>query len=155
VGAALALGSVHLGWQAWRASVVYAADPRNPYVYSQTVPDAVRMAARIHALAALHPDRDGMLVMVAAHPHEQWPLPWYLRGMPHVGYWTTLGEATITDLAAPVIVASMGNTETLDAALGDRYVSEFFGVRPEVLVTLYVERGLWERFLAQAALSGA
>ena len=45
----------------------------------------------------------------------------------------------------------MGNTETLDATLGDRYVSEFFGVRPEVLVTLYVERGLWERFLARRA----
>ena len=48
--------SLHLGWQAWRASVTYAADPRNPYVYAQTVPDAVRMAARIRDLAALQPD---------------------------------------------------------------------------------------------------
>jgi hypothetical protein len=55
----LAIGVGHLGWQAWRASVVYAADARNPYVYSQTVPDAVRMAARIRDLAALHPDRGG------------------------------------------------------------------------------------------------
>ena len=46
--------AAHLGWQAWRASVVYASDPRNPYVYAQTVPDAVRMAARIRDLAALH-----------------------------------------------------------------------------------------------------
>ena len=56
--ALLAIGSVHLGWQAWRASVVYAADPRNPYVYAQTVPDAVRMAARIRDLAALHADHE-------------------------------------------------------------------------------------------------
>ena len=50
----------------------------------------------------------------------------------------------------------MGNVEALDAALGDRYVSEFFGVRPEVLVTLYIERGLWDRFLAtRAALGGS
>ena len=88
----LAIAAVHLGWQAWRASVVYAADPRNPYVYSQTVPDAVRMAARIRDLAALHHDREGMLVMVVAPPHEQWPLPWYLRSMPHVGYWTTASD---------------------------------------------------------------
>ena len=88
----LAIAAGHLGWQAWRASVVYAADPRNPYVYSQTVPDAVRMAARIRDLAALHPDRDGMLVMVVAPPHEQWPLPWYLRAMPHVGYWANASE---------------------------------------------------------------
>ena len=145
----LAIAVGHLGWQAWRASVVYAADPRNPYVYAQTVPDAVRMAARIRDLAALHADRERMLVWVVAPPHEQWPLPWYLRAMPQVGYWAKTGE--LPDLAAPVIVASMDNTETLDAALGDRYVSEFFGVRPEVLVTLYIERGLWERFLARAA----
>ena len=36
-------GSLQLGWQARRASVTYAADPRNPYVYAQTVPDAVRV----------------------------------------------------------------------------------------------------------------
>ena len=149
---ALAIGAGHLGWQAWRASVVYAADPRNPYVYSQTVPDAVRMAARIRDLAALHADRDGMLVLVIARPHEQWPLPWYLRAMPNVGYWASASE--VPKLTAPVIVASMDNTETLDAALGDRYVSEFFGVRPEVLVTLYIERGLWERFLARSKRLG-
>jgi uncharacterized protein (TIGR03663 family) len=146
----LAIAAGHLGWQAWRASVVYAADPRNPYVYSQTVPDAVRMAARIRDLAALHRDGARMLVMVVAPPHEQWPLPWYLRAMPHVGYWANASE--VPELTAPVIVASMGNAEKLDAALGDRYVSEFFGVRPEVLVTLYVERELWDRFLATAQL---
>jgi hypothetical protein len=148
----LALGAAHLGWQAWRAAVVYAADPRNPYVYSQTVPDAVRMAARIRDLAALHGDGTRMLIQVIARPHEQWPLPWYLRAMSQVGYWTAVQDVPALD--APVIVASMDNTEALDAALGDRYVSEFFGVRPDVLVTLYVERGLAERFLARAALGG-
>ena len=63
---ALAAGSVHLGWQAWRASITYAADPRNPYVYAQTVPDAVRMAARIRHLSALHPDGARMQVSVLA-----------------------------------------------------------------------------------------
>jgi predicted membrane-bound mannosyltransferase len=110
------------------------------------------MGARIRALAALHADGEHMVVQVVAPPHEQWPLPWYLRTMPNVGYWTDVGE--VPELTAPVIVASMGNTEALDAALGDRYVSEFFGVRPEVLVTLYIERGLWDRFLSRAAAVG-
>jgi uncharacterized protein (TIGR03663 family) len=154
VGGLLAVGSLHLGWQAWRASVVYAADTRNPYVYSQTVPDAVRMAARIRDVAALHADRNRMVVQVIATPHEQWPVPWYLRTMPNVGYWTTVKD--VPAVTAPVIVASQDNTEALDAALGDRYVSEFFGVRPGVLVTLYIERGLWDRFLAtRVALGGA
>ena len=145
----LVIGAGHLGWQAWRASVVYASDPRNPYVYAQTVPDAVRMAARIRDLAALHRERERMPVTVIAPAAEQWPLPWYLRTMTHVGYWTDASDAP--DLTAPVIVSSAGHSDMLDATLGDRYVSEFFGLRPEVLLTLYVERGLWDRFLSRGA----
>jgi predicted membrane-bound mannosyltransferase len=107
------------------------------------------MTGRIRALAALHPDGDGMQVSVVAPPHEQWPLPWYLRAMPHVGYWPAAADATA--LRAPVLVASMAHTAALDTALGERYVSEFYGLRPDVLLTLYIERGLWDRFLAQAA----
>jgi uncharacterized protein (TIGR03663 family) len=140
-----------LGWQAWRASVTYASDPRNPYVYAHTVPDAVRMATRIRDLAALHRDGPDMQVSVIAPPHEQWPLPWYLRTLPHVGYWAAPGEALA--LQAPVIVASVDHADALDGILGDRYVSEFYGLRPEVLLTVYIERELWERFLARVALS--
>ena len=150
LAAALVIASGQLGWQAWRASVTYAADPRNPYVYAQTVPDAVRMATRIRNLAAVHPDGARMQVSVIAPPHEQWPLPWYLRTMPHVGYWTAPGDAPA--LQAPVIVASTDHAAVLDGSLGDRYVSEFFGLRPEVLMALYIERGLWERFLARGSL---
>jgi len=150
---AFVIASGQLGWQAWRASVVYASDPRNPYVYAHTVPDAVRMATRIRDLAALHPDGADMQVSVIAPPHEQWPLPWYLRTLPHVGYWAAPGDALA--LRAPVIVVSTDHAEALDGALGDRYVSEFYGLRAEVLLTLYIERSLWERFLSRVAESGA
>jgi uncharacterized protein (TIGR03663 family) len=148
LAATLAIASCQLGWQAWRAAVVYAADPRNPYVYAQTVPDAVRMTARIRDLAALHPDGARMQVSVIAPPDEQWPTPWYLRTLPNVGYWTQPGDPQA--LRAAVIVSSLEHTPALDAALGDRYVSEFYGLRPDVLQALYIERGLWDRFLAQA-----
>jgi uncharacterized protein (TIGR03663 family) len=148
VAVLLLAGAAQLGAQAWRASVTYAADPRNPYVYAQTVPDAVRMAARIRDLAALHPAGPRMQVSVIAPPHEQWPLPWYLRTMPNVGYWEAPGDPVA--LAAPVIVSSAAHTTPLDAALGERYASEYFGLRPEVLMALYVERGLYDRFLARA-----
>lgn len=150
--AGLAIAATQLGWQAWRASITYASDPRNPYVYAQTVPDAVRLAARIRAVAAVHPDGNRMQVSVIASPYEQWPLPWYLRTMPHVGYWTVPNDALA--LKAPVIVASLDQSAALDTALGDRYVSEFYGLRPEVLLSLYVERGVWDRFLAAAATGG-
>ncbi len=139
----LAVGSIHLGAQAWRAAITYAADPRNPYVYAQTVPDAVRMAARIRNLSAIHPDGARMQVSVIAPPSEQWPLPWYLRAMPNVGYWTAPGD--MLALQAPVIVSSLEHTPALEQALGDRYVSEYFGLRPELLLAVYIDRGLWER----------
>jgi hypothetical protein len=148
---AFALASAHLGWQAWHAAVTYASDSRNPYVYAQTVRDAVRMSTRIRDLAAVHPDGPRMLVSVVAPPYEQWPLPWYLRAMPHVGYWTAPADAL--PVAAPVVVASMEHTPALDEAFGERYVSEFYGLRPDVLLALYIERGLWERFLASSAPS--
>jgi hypothetical protein len=152
LAAGLLLAGVHLTRQAARASVPFGADPRNPYVYAQTVPDAVRMAARIRDLASLHPDGTGMLVEVVAPPHEQWPLPWYLRTMSRVGYWTDVKD--LPAVQAPVVVASLENAERLDAVFGDRYVSELVGVRPDVLVALYVERGLSDRFLARQALGG-
>jgi hypothetical protein len=145
--AALAVGAAHLAWQAWRAAVTYAADPRNPYAYAQTVPDAVRMAARIRDLAALHPDGARMQVSAIAPPDEQWPLPWYLRSMPNVGYWTAPGDPLA--MQAPVIVSSIEHMPAVDKTLGDRYVTELYGLRPDVLQALYIERGLWERFLGQ------
>ena len=63
------------------------------------------MATRIRDLAAVHPDGARMQVSVIAPPHEQWPLPWYLRAMPNVGYWTAPGDPVA--LQAPVIVAAM------------------------------------------------
>jgi uncharacterized protein (TIGR03663 family) len=147
--AGLVIGCVQLGWQAWRASITYAADPRNPYVYAQTVPDAVRMAKRIRDVAAVHPDGADMQVSVIASPYEQWPLPWYLRTMPNVGYWQAPGDPLA--LKASVVVTSLDHTAVLDATLGDRYVSEFYGLRPDVLLALYIERGLWDRYLAQVA----
>jgi uncharacterized protein (TIGR03663 family) len=141
---------VAAGWQlaaqSIRASFRYPADPRNPYVYAHTSTDYVRLASRVHELAAKHPDGRDMLVKVVAGPYEQWPFPWYARDLGRVGYWSTAAEAGALD-GVPVILASQENAAAVETAVGERYVSEFYGLRPEVLLTLYVERGLWDRFL--------
>jgi predicted membrane-bound mannosyltransferase len=87
-----------------------------------------------------------MLVKVVAGPYEQWPFPWYTRDFSRVGYWSQAAEAGPLD-GVPVILASQENAAAVEAAVGDRYVSEFYGLRPGVLLTLYVEPALWERFL--------
>jgi uncharacterized protein (TIGR03663 family) len=143
---ALAAAACQLGVQNWRANFGYPADPRNPYVYAQTSPDFLRLVQRVSDVAAIHPDRAQMLIKVIAGPYEQWPLPWYLRRMARVGYWSRAAEAGTFD-DAPVIVASQDNAAPVNAVLGERYVSEHYGLRPEVILTLYIERPLWERFL--------
>lgn len=146
----LVMALVAAGWQlaaqSVRASFGYPADSRNPYAYAHTSTDFVRLAARVHDLAARHPDGRDMLVKVVAGPYEQWPFPWYARDLARVGYWNQAAEAGPLD-GVPVILASQENAAAVEAAVGDRYVSEFYGLRPGVLLTLYVERGLWERFL--------
>ena len=146
----LAGALVAAGWQlatqSVRASFRYPADARNPYAYAHTSTDFVRLASRVHDLAARHPDGRDMLIKVVAGPYEQWPLPWYARDLMRVGYWSDAAEAGPLD-GVPVILASQEHAAAVDAAVGDRYVSEFYGLRPGVLLTLYVERGLWDRFM--------
>jgi predicted membrane-bound mannosyltransferase len=135
-----------LAAQSVRASFRYGADPRNPYVYAHTSPDFMRLVARVHDLAAVHADGRDLLVKVVAGPYEQWPLPWYARDLTRVGYWIDAASAgTLADV--PVIVASQDHAAAVEGALGGGHISEFYGLRPGVLLTLFVERGLWERFL--------
>jgi uncharacterized protein (TIGR03663 family) len=143
---ALTAGLAHLGIQNWRANYLYPADPRNPYVYAQTSPDFLRLGKRVHDLAAIHPDGKSMLVKVIASPYEQWPLPWYLRDLRRVGYWTEPAEAG-GFAGVPVVIAAQENAGKLEAALGDRFQAEFYGLRPGVLLTIYIDRALWDRYL--------
>ncbi len=142
-GALLGLGLWHLGLQAWRASFVYDADTRNPYVYGHTSPDLLNLVRRIKDLSKVHPDGDRMVIQVIAPENDYWPLPWYLRRFENVGYYDALpGEPT-----APVVITMPSFEAQLDAALGGTYVKEFRGLRPEVLLLLYVQQPLWNAFL--------
>ena len=146
VALALLLAVSQLAVQDWRANFRYPADPRNPYVYAHTVPDFLRLSRRVTDVAALHPDRTGMLVKVVAGPHEQWPIPWYLRGMTRVGYWVTAADAGRVD-DAPVVIAAQDQAAAIGAALGDRCVQEFYGLRPDVILTVFIDRASWDRLL--------
>ena len=82
-----------------------------------------------------------MLVKIIAE--EYWPLPWYLRNMTRVGYW----EEAPDKPDAPVLIVSPALQTEVDAKLRDRYQRFYYGLRPEVLLFLYIEQGLWDTFL--------
>ena len=49
----------------------------------------------------------------------------------------------------PFIIAGPDVADGVAATLGDRYVSEYYGLRPGVLLTVFIERGLWDRYLTR------
>jgi len=142
----LAAGFIHLGVQAWRASFVYPADPRNPYVYAQTSPDFLKLVRRVEELAAIHPDHEKMLIMVIAGPYETWPLPWVLRRFGRVGYWQdAAGAGPIEE--APVVITDTEQAGQLESRLFPSYQSEYYGLRPNVFLVLHIRTDLWEEYL--------
>jgi uncharacterized protein (TIGR03663 family) len=146
VGLLLLLGTMHLTWEAWRASYPMAADRRNPYVYAQTSPDLLNLVQKVAELGRVHPAGPRMLIKVIAPDNDYWPLPWYLRQFDQVGWWSKLPA----DPYAPVMIVS----EQLHAALDDRsdkkwLMVQLFELRPKTFLELYVQYELWEKYVAQ------
>jgi len=128
----------HLAWESVRAdSSRFEADERNPCVYSHTSRDAVRLAERVHQIAAVSPEGRMMVVKIMAK--EYWPLPWYLRDMPNVGYW----DKPADPIGAAIIISS----PEFNLDFGDGWQTELFGLRPGVLLQVHIRRDLWDKFM--------
>jgi uncharacterized protein (TIGR03663 family) len=130
-------GAGHLAWQAWRGShdEVFCTDPRNPYVYAHPVRDVERLAEDMERLAQVHPAGRKLLIRVIAP--NPWPLPWYLRAFPHVGYY----EQVPADADADVIVVSTAQQSALEAVLRKAYDGPTYrGLRRDEILAIYVRR---------------
>jgi uncharacterized protein (TIGR03663 family) len=139
----LLAGSAHLAWQSWMADTTYSADQRNPYVYAQTSSGCLELVERVKSLDAASPEASQMLIKVIAADGDYWPLPWYLRQFPRVGWW----DQVPADPFAPVMIVSAN----LHAALDEKkthLMTGLFQLRPRVFLELYVEKALWQRWLA-------
>jgi uncharacterized protein (TIGR03663 family) len=141
---ALLAGAAHLAWQADRAVGEYGADNRNPYVYAHPVADVVRCAEKVEAVARARPRGRDLIVKVVATGGDYWPLPWYLRKFQHVGYWSAMPE----DIAAPLVIGSADLDEALTKKLNATHLmTGFYGLRPTVMLQLWVEMGVWEAYV--------
>lgn len=135
----LALGLAHLGLQARRSIGLFAADARNPLAYVQTVPDLLKVPARIEALTTTA----GRPLMVKVMGEEYWPIPWYLRMYPDVGYWNAVPPQPDAD----VIISTVGLEEALEPVLRDDYSAEYIGLRPGVVLLLRTRLDLWTSYV--------
>lgn len=130
--------------QTWRACYVHPAHPRNPYVYSQTSPDLLGLVQRGRELSDLaQVGKDELLGVYADYP---WPLPWYWRDLPVVGYWETLPESFYAQ-PPRVFVISPKLAESLSPELAENYLLEYYGNYHGAHLMLAIENGLWERYM--------
>jgi uncharacterized protein (TIGR03663 family) len=144
VGLLLLGGGAHLAWLSYQTSFVYPTDGRNPYAYAQPVPDVVELGQRVKALASVSPQGPALVVKVFSADEYYWPLPWYLRGFPKVGYWTEVPA----DPAAPVVIASPQFGPQLERRLGATHQrTGYYGLRPTVVFEVWVHKALWQAFL--------
>jgi len=121
---------------AGRACFTWAADPRNPFVYAHTGPDAMNLVASVEE-AARKEQGYGTLIAVAVPTPDTWPLPWYLRKYTRVGYWTRVEQIPETVKPAIVIVAA-NQGDVADKRFGQGKRSSFYGIRPGVLLNVFV-----------------
>lgn len=146
----LAAGVGHLAWQAWaenfavsKNGVPFCDSERNPYVYSQTVPDALRLVHTVEALAQVSPQRYDTVVEIMGS-ESYWPLPWYLRRFKKIGYWDKIPDQPL----APIMIVST----SLHAAFDERpekthLMAGYFELRPGVFFELYVNINLWSSYI--------
>ncbi|HMJ92325.1 MAG TPA: flippase activity-associated protein Agl23 [Candidatus Acidoferrum sp.] len=144
IAAVLLAFTAQLTWQAWRASFVFAADRRNPYVYAQTVPDLLNLVARVDAIARVPSTGYETVVKVIAPESDYWPLPWYLRRFKHVGWYERMPD----DPFAPIVIVA----SELDARLDDKsdrkwIMAGLTELRPGKFFEFYVELELWKKFV--------
>jgi predicted membrane-bound mannosyltransferase len=133
----------HLAYQAWRINFKDFHDPRrNPYLYSTPTRNFLELVQRLEDLTKVAPDGRHMYIRVVTS--DCWPLPWYLRSFARVEYWNTPSER---DPYAAVVIGSRLMEPDLDARLGDAYMQEHYGLRPQVILSVYIDKQLWESFI--------
>lgn len=144
---------------------IYSVHDLNPYVYSHTTTKLVDLAGRVHQLAELHPDGIKMPVQIIQN-ELGWPLGWYLRDMPNVGYQKSIPKV----LDAAVIIMDEDKTDAVLSLLTPRALpvddldtailpveppkkpllsyesAESCSLRPGVLMNVLVEKNLLEKF---------
>lgn len=138
-----------LAVQTYRATILRPADVRNPYAYSPTSSNALKLADRAEQIAAASPAGRAMLIQILSPANDYWPLPWYLRRFSQVGYYPD--ASGVVPEAAMVIttVSTDPDTEPPPAPVSEEsYIQEFYGLRPDVMLSVYIRRDLWDRFMA-------
>lgn len=145
VGCVLFFGVVHLGRQAQVAAFRFHSDNRNPYVYAHPIGGVLKLRDWIEKLAAADPAGRDLLIQVITP--DYWPVPWYLRAYPRIGYWESVPEA----INAPIVITSPALQPEVELKLTGSYHANVYGLRPDAQLVVLTADSLWEKFRTSQA----
>jgi hypothetical protein len=130
-----------LAWdlaQSRLAAFRFPSDDRNPFAYVPTAPGVGRWTGRFVGWVLERGEPGAVAGVIGA---RYWPLPWYLRGLPKVGYWAALPEG---GEAMPLVVAMPDAAEAVSLALAETHCAVPEGLRTDTPVLVFVRNDIWE-----------
>jgi uncharacterized protein (TIGR03663 family) len=101
-------------YQAIDVSFVNYDNDTYAYIYGHTNRDFLGLISEIDAIAAANPAKQDIGITVVSPEH--WPLPWYLREYPRVGYY-----GHIVETSEPIVIALQPQVPQLQQQLGSQY----------------------------------
>ncbi|MGE5293466.1 MAG: hypothetical protein ACM3VT_01425, partial [Solirubrobacterales bacterium] len=159
VAALVVAVAAHLGFLTYRANFVYYADSRNPYVYAHPTEEILTAVKTVQDYAAAtgvggSPEKR---LQVAVPGNDYWPLPWYFRNLPWVGY-----ASEVPSDVGPMILVS----DALEGEVNRRVYEEtpreqrrmylylfdapyYIWARPGVKLVGFVRKDLWDEYASR------
>ena len=110
-----ALAATSLGL-AVRLNFIHYADNGEPYIYVQTVPEALEPLRVLERAAGADPSLRGLPIHVVMN--LSWPLPWLLADFHHVGHWN---DGSLPPGDATVLFVDEPHRADVEALLHHRY----------------------------------
>lgn len=135
VGLAIVVGAL-LARQTQLVAFTRGSDARNPYAYVHSAPDVMKYRELVETALARTPD--GVVRVIG---EEYWPLPWYLRGMPRVGYWSSVPA----ECDGALVFASATFADEVRTRLRGSYRENYLGLRPGFTYVVFTPQVLSEQ----------
>lgn len=106
-------------------------DARNPLAYVHASPDVRKVRPLVDQTLAR--GVEGPIRVISS---EVWPLPWYLRGLHGVGYWTE----PPADCDGAVVIVGADQADLVRSRLTGSYEESFLGLRPGFVVIVFTRQ---------------
>ncbi|MGA2496203.1 MAG: flippase activity-associated protein Agl23 [Tepidisphaeraceae bacterium] len=117
----------------------------NPYVYGHTSAKVLELVERVEEISRVWPAHDGISIQVTTN--DCWPTPWYLRQ-----YLNARFPGKRPFVSPELLIANADKNELpLPADLEDKYKADYFGLRRQELLVLYVRNDVWAKFIESRA----